>query len=72
MGRPYNVFLNGSSRLILFPSLENDLRALRLLHDLVIDTAIVFPHDKGVPYRRALRDMCVVSTSRVIWKLTGQ
>lgn len=46
-----------ASRLILFTSLENDLRALRLLHDLVIDTAIIFPHDKGVPYRRALRDI---------------
>ena len=53
--------------------LENDLRALRLVHDKVIDTAIVrtshrlylgadsqlFPHDKGKPFRRALRDMYV-------------
>lgn len=46
----------------LYPSLENDLRALRLLHDQVIDTVIVFPHDKGAPYRRALRDMYVVCT----------
>lgn len=52
-------------------SLENDLRAMRLLHSRVVDTAIVrpitkntvythtqvFPHDRGKPYRRALRDL---------------
>nr|XP_019000061.1 uncharacterized protein I203_07218 [Kwoniella mangroviensis CBS 8507]OCF63522.1 hypothetical protein I203_07218 [Kwoniella mangroviensis CBS 8507] len=37
--------------------LENDLRALQLLHTKVIDTAFVFPHDKGPPFRRALRDI---------------
>ncbi|WVQ71267.1 hypothetical protein IAR50_000793 [Cryptococcus sp. DSM 104548] len=47
----------GPETVIVGHGLENDLRALRLLHDKIIDTAIVFPHDKGPPYRRALRDI---------------
>ncbi|WWD18207.1 hypothetical protein CI109_102657 [Kwoniella shandongensis] len=47
----------GPQTILVGHGLENDLRALRLLHDRVIDTAIVFPHDKGPPYRRALRDI---------------
>jgi RNA exonuclease 1 len=37
--------------------LENDLKALRLVHPAgrVIDTAQLYPHPKGLPYRRALR-----------------
>lgn len=34
--------------------LENDLRALRLVHDTVVDTSVVFPHYLGLPYRRRL------------------
>ncbi|KAK9893435.1 ribonuclease H-like protein [Cystobasidium minutum MCA 4210] len=37
--------------------LENDLKALRLVHPpgRVIDTTHLYPHSKGLPYRRALR-----------------
>ncbi|WVW80449.1 hypothetical protein I302_102431 [Kwoniella bestiolae CBS 10118] len=47
----------GTETIIVGHGLENDLRALRLLHSKVIDTAVVFPHDKGPPFRRALRDI---------------
>ncbi|WWD05426.1 hypothetical protein V865_003503 [Kwoniella europaea PYCC6329] len=47
----------GPDTIIVGHGLENDLRALRLLHIKVIDTAFVFPHDKGPPFRRALRDI---------------
>ncbi|WWC68355.1 uncharacterized protein I206_102280 [Kwoniella pini CBS 10737] len=47
----------GPDTIIVGHGLENDLRALRLLHTKIIDTAIVFPHDKGPPFRRALRDI---------------
>jgi len=36
-------------------ALENDLRALRLLHARVVDTGVLFPHPKGPPFRTALR-----------------
>jgi RNA exonuclease 1 len=38
-------------------ALDNDLRALRLVHRRVVDTAALFPHNRGPPYRRALRDL---------------
>ncbi|GMK55225.1 hypothetical protein CspeluHIS016_0202810 [Cutaneotrichosporon spelunceum] len=47
----------GPQTIVVGHGLENDLRALRLLHDRVIDTAILFPHPNGPPYRRALRDL---------------
>lgn len=43
-------------------SLESDLKALKLIHHTVIDTAQVFPHRRGLPFKRALRtivaEMC--------------
>lgn len=35
--------------------LENDLTAMRLIHHNVIDSAILFPHPRGRPYRNALK-----------------
>lgn len=37
--------------------LENDLRALRIVHGTVVDTAVTFPHYNGLPYRRSLRSL---------------
>lgn len=37
--------------------LENDLRALGLLHPRVIDTAVLFPHYYGFPFRRSLKSL---------------
>ncbi|GAA5858116.1 hypothetical protein JCM1840_001049 [Sporobolomyces johnsonii] len=36
---------------------ENDLKALRLVHKRVIDTAILFPHPNGGTWRYALRNL---------------
>lgn len=36
-------------------SLENDLLALRVSHDLVIDTAVLYKHPRGGSYKTALR-----------------
>ncbi|XP_014246282.1 exonuclease GOR isoform X2 [Cimex lectularius] len=37
--------------------LENDLRALKMIHTTVIDTSIVFPHYYGLPYKRSLKSL---------------
>lgn len=37
--------------------LENDLRALKILHNTVIDTAVAFPHFCGLPFRRSLKSL---------------
>lgn len=38
-------------------SIENDLKALKLMHQSIIDTSIVFPHYYGLPYRRSLKSL---------------
>ncbi|KAJ8278556.1 hypothetical protein GJAV_G00088870 [Gymnothorax javanicus] len=47
-------------------SLESDLFALKLIHSTVVDTAIVFPHRLGLPYKRALRNLMADYLKRII------
>ncbi|KAF9268064.1 ribonuclease H-like protein [Marasmius fiardii PR-910] len=54
--RSLDAFINVETVLIGH-ALENDLRTLRIVHRLCVDTAIMFPHPAGAPYRRALRDL---------------
>ncbi|KAG9234211.1 RNA exonuclease-like protein Rex3 [Amylocarpus encephaloides] len=35
--------------------LENDLNAVRFIHPKIIDTALLFPHKSGLPYRNSLK-----------------
>ncbi len=49
--------LVGTDTILIGHALDNDLRVLRLVHQRVIDTAALFPHSRGLPYRRALRDL---------------
>jgi len=51
-----NGFISGDS-ILIGHGLENDLRALKILHSRVIDTSLVFPHFYGLPYRRSLRSL---------------
>ncbi|XP_030746112.1 uncharacterized protein LOC115874943 isoform X2 [Sitophilus oryzae] len=37
--------------------LENDFKALRLIHKTVVDTAFTFPHSRGLPYKRSLKGL---------------
>ncbi|XP_057834287.2 small RNA degrading nuclease 5 isoform X2 [Cryptomeria japonica] len=50
-------FLNLVSRetILVGHSLENDLLALRIVHNLVIDTAILYQHPQGAHFKPALR-----------------
>lgn len=43
------------STILIGHGLENDLRALRLLHPTIIDTALLFPHPRGPPMRQSLK-----------------
>lgn len=38
-------------------ALDNDLRVLKLIHKTVIDTSKLFPHDRGLPFRRSLKSI---------------
>ncbi|XP_031715562.1 RNA exonuclease 1 homolog [Anarrhichthys ocellatus] len=52
--------------ILLGHSLESDLLALKLIHSSVVDTAIVFPHRLGLPYKRALRNLMADHLKRII------
>ncbi|CAL4108463.1 unnamed protein product, partial [Meganyctiphanes norvegica] len=47
-------------------SLESDLHALKIIHDTVVDTSVVFPHKMGPPYKRALRNLASEFLKRII------
>ncbi|CAE6416047.1 unnamed protein product [Rhizoctonia solani] len=47
----------GPDTILIGHALENDMRALRMVHHKVVDTAILFPHQSGPPFRRALKDL---------------
>ncbi|XP_053155860.1 RNA exonuclease 1 homolog isoform X2 [Hemicordylus capensis] len=47
-------------------SLESDLFALKMIHCTVVDTAVVFPHRLGMPYKRALRTLMADYLKRII------
>ncbi|KAF9057654.1 Rexo1 protein [Panaeolus papilionaceus] len=47
-------------------ALDNDLKTLRIIHHRCIDTAILFPHRAGLPYRRSLRELVRENLGRLI------
>ncbi|XP_077545477.1 putative exonuclease GOR [Haemaphysalis longicornis] len=49
--------LFSASTVLVGHGLENDLRVLKLLHDMVVDTAVIYPHNKGLPFRQSLRSL---------------
>ncbi|KAI1803361.1 hypothetical protein F4811DRAFT_525188 [Daldinia bambusicola] len=53
-------------------SLESDLKALRLTHPFVVDTAILFPHNRGPPLKNSLKFLSQRFLKREIQKgITG-
>lgn len=46
--------------------LENDLRAIRLIHTRIVDSVLLFPHRKGLPFRMSLRELALVHLKRHI------
>ncbi|XP_072261060.1 RNA exonuclease 1 homolog isoform X2 [Pyxicephalus adspersus] len=55
-----------SDTILIGHSLESDLFALKLIHLTVVDTAVVFPHRLGLPYKRALRSLMADHLKRII------
>uniref|UniRef100_A0A7S3QVQ8 Exonuclease domain-containing protein n=1 Tax=Dunaliella tertiolecta TaxID=3047 RepID=A0A7S3QVQ8_DUNTE len=52
--------------LVVGHGLDNDLRALKVLHARVLDTALLFPHPRGPPAKSALRVLCQKHLGRTI------
>lgn len=51
--------LISSETILIGHALENDLKTLRMIHSRNVDTAVIFRHPAGPPFRRALRDLYV-------------
>nr|CAG4643032.1 EOG090X01LQ [Ilyocryptus agilis] len=61
-----------SDRTILIGhSFESDLCALKVIHNAVIDTSVVFPHPRGLPYKKALRTLCADILQKIIQNDVG-
>ncbi|XP_006460258.1 hypothetical protein AGABI2DRAFT_177880 [Agaricus bisporus var. bisporus H97] len=58
--------LINSDTILVGHSLENDLRTMRIVHHKCVDTAVLFPHKAGPPYRRALRDLVRENLGKMI------
>nr|XP_010300716.1 PREDICTED: RNA exonuclease 1 homolog [Balearica regulorum gibbericeps] len=50
-----NLF--SADTILIGHGLENDLFVLKLIHNTVVDTSVVFPHRLGFPHKRALRSL---------------
>ncbi|CAF4074874.1 unnamed protein product [Rotaria sp. Silwood2] len=51
-------------------SLESDLKALKIVHETVVDTSLVFPHAKGKPFKRALKTLMTEFLTKIIQENT--
>ncbi|KAJ3799102.1 Rexo1 protein [Lentinula aff. detonsa] len=49
--------LIGKDTVLVGHALENDLKTLRIVHHRCVDTVLLYPHPRGAPYRRSLRDL---------------
>lgn len=58
--------LFNSKTILIGHSLESDFKALKLIHTTVVDTSIVFPHKRGLPYKRALRTLMAEYMRKII------
>ncbi|RZB39424.1 RNase T domain containing protein [Asbolus verrucosus] len=46
-----------ANTILIGHGLENDLIALKMMHPTVVDTASIFPHCNGFPFRRSLKSL---------------
>ncbi|XP_012280594.1 RNA exonuclease 1 homolog [Orussus abietinus] len=52
-------------------SLESDFKALKLIHETVVDTSVMFPHKNGYPHKRALKNLCSEYLRKIIQNDVG-
>ncbi|XP_066933708.1 RNA exonuclease 1 homolog isoform X2 [Clytia hemisphaerica] len=62
------IFMNlfDKDTILMGHSLESDLKALKIIHRRVIDTALVFPHRLGLPFKRALKTLMAELLQKII------
>lgn len=60
------LHLCNSRTILIGHSLESDLKALKIVHSTVIDTAVLFPHKLGLPHKKALRVLASEYLKKII------
>jgi RNA exonuclease 1 len=60
-----------SNTIVVGHSLDSDLKALQLVHERVIDTAMIYPHNSGLPYKISLKQLAKVYLSQSIQDFEG-
>ncbi|EQC32312.1 hypothetical protein SDRG_10059 [Saprolegnia diclina VS20] len=63
--------LVSASTLLVGHSLDSDLKALRLVHRRVADTAILFPHQRGFPFKPSLKALASTFLNETIQDMEG-
>ncbi|EAU84868.2 Rexo1 protein [Coprinopsis cinerea okayama7 len=63
--------LINTDTILLGHALDNDLKTMRIIHHRCIDTALLFPHRAGPPYRRSLKDLVREKLGKIIQAGTG-
>ncbi|XP_050979322.1 RNA exonuclease 1 homolog [Labeo rohita] len=58
-------FINADT-ILIGHGLENDLTTLKIIHNTVIDTSVVFPHRLGLPHKRELNSLTADYLRRII------
>lgn len=56
----------GSRDILVGHSLENDLKALKMIHRNVIDSAVLYTHPRGPPFKNSLRYLALKHLGRTI------
>lgn len=44
-----------ASTIMIGHSIDSDLKCLKLVHNRVIDTSVLYPHPKGAPFKMGLK-----------------
>lgn len=60
------LHLCNSKTILIGHSLESDMKALKIIHSNIIDTAILFPHKFGLPHKRALKTLASEYLMKII------
>nr|XP_027200651.1 putative exonuclease GOR [Dermatophagoides pteronyssinus] len=58
--------LISSETIIIGHGLDSDFRALKLIHKRIIDTTYLFPHKRGLPFKKSLKTLAVDHLNRII------
>ncbi|XP_018571383.1 RNA exonuclease 1 homolog [Anoplophora glabripennis] len=60
------LHLCNSRTILVGHSLESDMKALKIVHETVIDTSVLFPHKMGLPHKRALKALASEYLRKII------